>query len=116
MESLTGTSLPVFIGLTLVLFGGAAFLMGQALAETWRPAWQTVAYGLLVGAADRLMGFLLFGGDLLSPVGYAVHTAVLLAIALFAYRLTQVHKMIQQYPWLMERNGLLSWREKSAGQ
>jgi hypothetical protein len=27
-----------FIGITVVLFGGCAFMMGQAIADTWRPA------------------------------------------------------------------------------
>jgi branched-chain amino acid transport system ATP-binding protein len=112
VESLTGTSFAVFIGLTVVLFGGATAMMGQALADTWRPAWQNIVYGLLMGAADRLLGYLLFGGELLSIVGYVVDTALLIAIALFAYRATQAHKMVRQYPWLYERSGLLSWQEK----
>jgi branched-chain amino acid transport system ATP-binding protein len=112
VESLTGTSLAVFVGLTVVLFGGATAMMGQALADTWRPAWQNAVYGLLMGAADRLLGHLLFGGELLSIAGYVVDTAILIVIAFFAYRVTRVHKMIQQYPWLYERSGLLSWQEK----
>ena len=32
MEQLLGVSLPVFLGLTVVLFGGAAFMTGQAVA------------------------------------------------------------------------------------
>jgi len=113
MESLLGTSWPVFIGLTVVLFGGASFLMGQALAETWRPAWQNVLFGLMLGAADRFLNFALFGGELLTITGYVIHSAVLVAIALAAYRLTQAHKMVAQYPWLYERAGLFAWREKA---
>lgn len=114
MQDLTGTSLPVFIGLTLVLFGGATFMTGYAVAETWRPAWQAVVYAALLGAANRLMGYLLFGGELLSVAGYLVDTAILIVIALFAYRVTRARKMTSQYPWLYERSGLFTWREKSA--
>ncbi|MGH6881306.1 MAG: DUF6867 family protein, partial [Hypericibacter sp.] len=46
MEFILGESIPVFIGLTIILFGGASFMMGQALGETWRPAWQNVVYGM----------------------------------------------------------------------
>ncbi len=112
MEELTGTSLPVFIGVTLVLFGGAAFMTGYAIADTWRPTWHGVMYGVLLGVADRLMGFLLFGSQLLSVTGYLVDTTILVAILLLAHRATQAHKMVSQYPWLYERAGLFGWRER----
>ncbi|WP_374447426.1 DUF6867 family protein [Stella sp.] len=113
MESLLGTSLPVFVGLTLILFGGAAWMTGQAVASTWRPWWQTVPYSFLLGVGDRFLTFALFGGELLSPLGYLVHSLVLLAIASLAHRAMRVHRMVTQYPWLYERAGLLSWRARA---
>jgi uncharacterized membrane protein HdeD (DUF308 family) len=113
MEQLTGTSLPVFIGVTLVLFGGAAFMTGHALADNWRPAWHGVMYGVLLGVADRLMGFLLFSSQLLSLTGYLVDSTILILVALVAYRVTRAHKMTSQYPWLYERAGLFGWRDKA---
>ncbi|MGE0718042.1 MAG: DUF6867 family protein [Alphaproteobacteria bacterium] len=112
MEAVLGTTLPVFIGLTLILFGGAAFMTGQALAQTWRPAWQTVPCALLLGLGDRFLTYALFGGELLSAGGYVIHSAVLWAIVAFAWRITQVHRMVTQYPWLYERAGLFAWRER----
>jgi uncharacterized protein DUF6867 len=114
MEAILGASWPVFIGITLILFGGASFLMGQALAETWRPVWQNVIYGAMLAMGDRYITFALFHTDLLSISGYLVHSVVLIAISLFAYRITRAHRMVTQYPWLYERTGLFSWREKSA--
>lgn len=114
MEAILGTSLPVFIGLTVILFGGAAFLMGQALAETWRPRRQNVIYGLLLAAAARFFHFSLFGGELLSITGYLIDAAVIIGLALFAYRATAVRKLVSQYPWLYERDGPLHYREKRA--
>lgn len=112
IESLLGTTLPVFVGLTVFLFGGAAFIMGQALAQTWRPAWQNVLYGLLLAVADRFAVFALFGGDGLSVSGYGIDAAVIVGISLFAYRATAVRKMVSQYPWLYEPDGLLGYRER----
>lgn len=112
MEAMFGTSPGVFIGLTVVLLGFAAFLTGQALAGTWRPMWQALPYGLLLGAADRFLGYALFGGELLSVPGYLLNSAVLILISLFAYRITRVQQMITQYPWLYERSGVLGWRER----
>jgi hypothetical protein len=114
MAAILGASWPVFVGITVILFGGAAFLMGQALAETWRPAWQNVAYGALLACGDRYITFALFQGELLSISGYLIHSVVLIAISLFAYRITRAHRMVTQYPWLYERTGLFSWREKGA--
>jgi branched-chain amino acid transport system ATP-binding protein len=115
MEEILGARLPVFLGLTVVLFGGAAFMTGQAMARNWRPAWQLVPYALLLGLGDRFLVYALFAGELLSPIGYLLHSLVLLAVAAFAYRVTRVHRMLAQYPWMYERAGLLSWRERAAG-
>ena len=79
-------------GVSIVLFGFAAFLMGQAIADTWRPSWQNVPYGLLLALGNHFID-----------------------CALFAHRVTLVRKMVRQYPWLYERNGLLSWRERAGG-
>lgn len=113
MNELLGASIPEFLGITVVLFGGAAFLMGQALAETWRPVWQNVLYGAMLAMGDRFILFALFGEDLLSIWGYLVHAAVLIAISLTAYRMSRAWRMVRQYPWLYERTGLFTWREKT---
>ena len=36
------------LALTIVMFGGGGFLMGQALADTWRPWWQILPYSALL--------------------------------------------------------------------
>jgi hypothetical protein len=105
-------SWPVFIGVTVLFMGGCAFMTGQALATTWRRLWQVFPYALGLGLADRFLGFALFGGQLLSPGGYVTDAAVLVAIALAAYRLTQARRMASQYPWLVERTGLFGWRQR----
>ena len=63
-------SIGVFVGLSLVLFGGAAFMMGQAIGETWRPWWQCLPYGLLLAAGCRFLTYALFGAYILSVGGY----------------------------------------------
>ncbi len=112
METILGTTIGVSIGLTLILMGFAAYMTGQAMAITWRPIWHLGIYGMLLGFADRFLIFSLFQGQLLSPVGYLIDTAVLIAISLFAYRFNQARKMASQYPWLYERVGLFGWRQK----
>ena len=113
MESLLGTSLGVFIGLTVILIGGAAIMTGRALADGWKPAWQVVAACFGLALADRFLVYALFGGRLLSLSGFIIDFLVITALALIAHRLTLVHKMIVQYPWRYERQSLWTYREKS---
>lgn len=105
-------SIPVFIGVTVLFMGGCAFMAGQALATTWRPAWQALPYALALGLADRFLGFALFGGDLLSLGGYVTDAAVLVAITFAAYRMTLARRMVTQYPWLYRRHGLFGWTSR----
>ena len=87
-------------------------MTGQAVSATWRPAWQVVAYNVLLTFADRFLVFGLFDGELLSPVGFAIDAVVLVAIGLLAFRLTRVRKMVAQYPWLYESAGPFAWRRR----
>jgi len=87
--------------------------MGQALANTWKPWWHNVAYGLMLGAGDHLASNFLFAARLGDFGVYAFHTLVLIAVALLAYRLRKARKMVQQYPWLYERAGPMAWRNKA---
>ena len=114
------------LALTIVMFGGGGFLMGQALAETWRPWWQIFPYGALLAVGNQFLGFALFQGPFFvdslvsknsDPLGVAVlqylfEAAVIILFSLLAFRLTRVRKMVSQYPWLYERQGLFAWREK----
>jgi len=102
-----------FILLTVVAFGFAAMMMGRALAETWRPVWQNVVYGLLLGVANRLFHNFFMADDLLNLPSYVLQTAALIGIALIAYRITLAQKMVAQYPWVYQRTGLFGWRELS---
>jgi hypothetical protein len=115
------------LALTFLLFGGAAVLMGNAIADTWRPWWQNLAYGALLAVVDEFLGFSLFDGQFFidslvssdgGPLGpailvYLFDAIVISAISLLSYRVTLARKMVTQYPWLYERAGLLGWREKS---
>jgi hypothetical protein len=112
MEQLLGTSWDVYLGLTIVLAGGIAFMMGQAIARSWLRAWQVVAYSLLLAVATRFFIYALFEGRMLLLSGYLIDAVVLMAMGLLAYRLTRVKMMVTQYPWLYERAGLLAYRER----
>ncbi len=95
----------------LVAMGFAATMTAKALANTWRPMWQPIAYCGLLGFADRFLVFALYDGDLFSLTGYLVDTAILIAISVLAFQLNKAKKMVSQYPWLYEPAGPLGWRK-----
>ena len=112
MIAALGTTWPVFVGVTLVLAGGAAYLAGQAMAQHWRSRWLLGFYMCLLGLADRFVIYALFDGALLSLSGYLLDSAVLVAIGSLSYQRRRARYMVQQYPWLYEPRGPLSWRDK----
>jgi hypothetical protein len=112
-QALFGESFGVFVGLTLVLFGGCAYMTGQALASTWRPWAQMIPAGIGLALGERFLDYALFDGELLSLGAFLTHALVLIAVGLAAYRLTMARQMVRQYPWLVERAGAFSWRDKA---
>lgn len=103
-------SLWTFILVTLILGGGAAWLSGRAIAQTWRPSWQVFVYSLILGCAVRFIHFSLFGGTLLSPHYYLVDTVLLMAFGFLGFRAARVAQMLTQYRWINEPAGALRWR------
>ncbi len=114
-QLVTDSSPSVFIGLTVIIGGGAAWLAGRALALKWRPLWQLFVYMLLLAAAVRFLHYALFEEPLLSLKSYIADAAVLIAVALLGFRLTRVRQMTTQYYWLYERAGLFFWKARHDG-
>ena len=93
-------SFGVFLLVTIILGGGAAYLAGRAIALTWRPAPALIAYMLVLGWAVRFIHFSLFGGTLLSIQYYAVDTAVAVVFAGAGFFVTRRRQMGRQYGFL----------------
>jgi hypothetical protein len=106
-------SIGVFVLVTVILGGGAAGLAGRAIAATWRPWEQAVAYSFILGGAVRFIHFALFDGTLLSLHYYLVDSAVCLGFALLGFRTARAAQMVTQYRWLYTPNGTLRWRQKA---
>jgi hypothetical protein len=95
-----GDHLGSFLLATIALGGGAAWLAGRAIAQTWRPWWSVAAYMLILGAAVRFMHFALFDGTLLSIHYYAVDAGVAMLFAGLGFRVTRRGQMVRQYAFL----------------
>jgi uncharacterized protein DUF6867 len=102
-------SLGVFLLVSVLLGGGAAWLAGRAVAATWRPGWQVAFYMLPLGAAVRFLHFALFDATLLSAHYYLVDLGVCLGLGFLGFRTTRAGQMTTQYRWINVRTGALSW-------
>jgi hypothetical protein len=105
-------SLTVFLLVSVLLGGGAAWLAGRAIAATWRPWWHIVLYMLVLSLAVRFLHFALFDAKFLSLHYYLVDFAVCLGFGIFGFRLMRVSQMVSRYGWINERAGLLRWRSR----
>ena len=101
----------VFLLVTVILGGAAAFMSGRAVAQTWRPYWHIPLYMVPIAATVRFFHYALFQEPLLSLQNYLVDFAVVLLTASLGFRLLRANQMAQQYHWLFRRNGLLGWRK-----
>lgn len=105
-------SIWLFLLVTIVMGGGAAWMTGRALAITWAPVWQGIIYFLLLAAAVRFIHFALFQGSLLSLHYYLVDALFVIVIGLAGFRFTRARQMTTQYSWLYTRTGPFTWRDK----
>jgi hypothetical protein len=104
----------LFLFLTVILGGSAAFQTGRAVAQTWRPLWLLLVYAMLVAAAVRFLHYALFQETLISLQFYLTDTLVCLIAASIGYRLNRASQMARRYRWAYERHGPFGWRTKAA--
>lgn len=103
----------VFLVLTVILGGSAAFLSGRGLARSWKPFVRVFLYMALLAFAVRFFHYALFNGKLDSLYYYLVTYAILLLAAILGYRAMRTTQMVTQYRWLYERTSPLSWRDRT---
>jgi hypothetical protein len=103
----------VFFLVTVFLGGGASWLAGRAIAQTWRPWWQVVVYALILGGAVRFLHYSLFDGTLLSLHFYATDATICILAGAGGFWIARRAQMIDQYPWINEAAGRWRWRRRS---
>ena len=102
----------LFILVTIVMGGAAAWQMGRAIAQTWRPFAVLPLYVALLNLAVRFIHYALFGGTLLSPHYYLVDFVILMAFAALGWRMQRAQQMRTQYSFAFDGAGPLAWRRK----
>lgn len=102
----------VFVLVTLVMGGGAAIASGRAVADNWGSHHMILLYAALLALAVRFIQYALFNQPLLSLPTYLIDFFVLLLFADLGFRLRRATQMGRQYPWLFDKTGPVSWRQK----
>ena len=62
-ELYASESLLQIVLVTGMIGGGAAFLAGRAIAQTWRPFWNVLLYMAMLGAGGAFRAFRAVRGD-----------------------------------------------------
>jgi hypothetical protein len=103
-------SFAYFLLVTVVLFGGAAYLTGRAVARQWQSNITLLIYIVLLACGARFIHYALYRGTLITPYYYIVDLVVLLALAFLGMRVTRAAQMARQYGFAYRRSGLLGWQ------
>ena len=101
-----------FLFVTVLLGGGAAWMTGRAVAQSWKPVSSLVIYVVLLAAAVRFIHFALFHGTLIAPWYYLVDLVVLGAIAWAGMRFTRARQMATQYSFAFDASGPFGWKRR----
>lgn len=102
-----------FIVITLLLGGGAAWMSGRGVAQSWSSPLLLLGYAFLLACAARFLHFALGGGSLIAPQFFLVDFLCLLALAGLGFRVARASQMATQYFWLYERTSPISWRARA---
>jgi hypothetical protein len=102
----------LFILVTVVMGGLAAWQMGRSIAQTWRPFVVLFIYAALLTCGVRFIHYALFQGTLTSPHFFIVDYVVILTLAALGWRKRRAEQMASQYAFSFQPSGPFGWRRK----
>lgn len=107
------SSFYVFIFVTCILGGWAAWMTGRACALTWQKLIVALIYMFPLAAVIRFIHYIPpFNGSLLSLHFYFVDLVVLLIFVSLGFQYTRTKQMVRQYSWIYEKSSPFTWRRK----
>jgi hypothetical protein len=104
----------LFLLVTVIMGGWAAWRTGKALAKSWKPVWHLIPNIAMLGIAVRFIHFALFEGTLFSLHYYLIDTVIILAFAWLGWRQERASAMGRQYAFAFERSSPVTWRRKAS--
>jgi hypothetical protein len=90
----------LFVLVTIVMGGAAAWQTGRSVAQTWRPFAILPLYIALLNLGVRFIHYALFGG-------------MLLLAAAIGWRMRRAQQMRTQYSFAFTGSGPFSWKRKA---
>jgi hypothetical protein len=106
------SSVWLFLLVTVIMGGWAAWRSGKAVAKTWKPMLILIPYMMILGLAVRFIHFALFEGTLLSMRFYLVDAIVVFIFAYLGWRHERAGAMARQYAFAFDRSSMFGWRRK----
>jgi hypothetical protein len=103
----------LFILVTIIMGGAAAWQMGRAIAQTWRPFVTLFVYAAFLNCGIRFIHFALFQGTLLSVHYFAVDYVFIITAAILGWRKRRSEQMSTQYSFAFTGSGPFGWRRKT---
>jgi hypothetical protein len=110
---------PIWLAVTLLMGGPAAYASGRALALNWRAFGIGIAYAGVLAAVSSFLAYALFGTSVIPAwaiagriaaldalgaaallAGWAATFLILLAISFIGWHVTRSRQMRRQYPFL----------------
>jgi len=102
----------LFILVTVLMGGAAAWRTGRVMAKSWKPPGLLAFYMVMLGAAVRFIHFALFEGTLFSLHFYLVDTAILGVVAALGFRFQRTESMTRQYRFAYRQTSPFSWARR----
>lgn len=107
------SSFYVFILVTCIIGGWAAWMTGRACALTWKKLAMAIVYMVPLAAAIRFIHYIPpFNGTLLSLQFYLVDLIVLIIFSCLGFQYTRTRQMVRQYSWIYQKSSPFTWRHK----
>lgn len=97
-----------FALITVLLGGGAAWMTGRAVAQSWQPMWLALAYCVPLALAVRFFHYALAHEELISPLDLGIEFVVLALVAATSHQVATTSLKVRQYPWLYRRTSPLT--------
>jgi NO-binding membrane sensor protein with MHYT domain len=105
-------SIWLFLLVTVIMGGWAAWRAGRAIAQAWKPALALIPAALALGLAVRFLHFALFEGTLLSAHFWLVDSAFCLGFAWLGWRFERANTMARQYAFAFRKAGPFAFSRK----
>lgn len=106
----------VFVLVTLLMGGWAAWMTGKACASTWSRYPILFFYLVLLTMGVRFLHQAPFGGNMFSPYYFVVDLIIIQLIGLLSYRIRLAKQMVGKYGWMFQRSGALGWSARVTGE